>query len=174
MKTKIFGGAAATLTLLLAGGVAQANDDACATIADEIIMKTSWLICDDNGGKYTYDPIWQFKGGKGNGCDVHFKLAKQLYVPHDSPPDGKGKGKGFREAQGAANAILDHKYEDAILHLQNFQNTIADAAKLNMDKDAVFPEKPSGERYTAAELADWWKGWAAIKESEVAACMPTP
>ena len=26
--------------------------------------------------------------------------------------------------------------------------------------------------FTAAELADWWKSWAASMESRVAACMP--
>jgi hypothetical protein len=172
MKTYKIGGVAAALTLLLVGSVAQADHDACLAEAEEIVMKTSWLVCDDFGGKYVYDPIWQFKGKKGNGCEVHSKLAKQLYVLHDDPPRDRGKGKGFRLAQGAANSILDHKFEDAILHLQNFQNTIEESAKLNPDTDAEFPEKSAGVQFTAAELADWWKSWAANMESRVAACMP--
>ena len=171
---KITGGLAAAVAMLGLSGAAVADHDDCAGVADKIIMKTSWLLCDDNGGQYDFDPIWQFQGKKGNGCEVHFKLAKQLYVPHDDPPKDRGKGKGFRLAQGAANSILDHNYESAILHLQNFQETIESSAKLNPDPDAVFPVKSGDVRYTAAELADWWKSWAAIKEDEVAACMPTP
>ena len=111
--------------------------------------------------KWTYDPIWQYRGGKKNetldGCEVHANLAKQLYVEHDDPPKDRGNpdNKGFRLAQGAANALLDHKYEDAILHLRNFYETIANNAKLNPDPDAIYPFKKdgSGTRYTAAELA---------------------
>lgn len=172
MNTKKISGAVAALTLLLVGGVTQADHDACLAEAEEIIIKTDFLLCADDGGQYVYDPIWQFKGKKGDGCEVHAKLAKQLFVPHDDPPANQGKGKGFRLAQGAANAILDHKFEDAILHLQNFQNTIEFNAKLNTDPDAEFPFKSTGVRFTAAELADWWKSWAASMESRVAACMP--
>ena len=118
--------------------------------------------------KWTYDPIWQYRGGKKNetldGCEVHAKLAKQLYVEHEDgePPKDRGNpNKGFRLAQGAANALLDHKYEDAILHLRNFRETIANNAKLNPDPDAGYPTKKdgSGTQYTARELADWWMAW---------------
>ena len=94
--------------------------------------------------KWTYDPIWQYRGGKKNetldGCEVHAKLAKQLYAEH----------------------------EDAILHLRNFRETIANNAKLNPDPNAVYPMKRgTDERYTARELADWWMAWAANMELRI-------
>lgn len=122
----------------------------CAAESDKIKMHASWLICARDGGTWEYDAIWQSgkaskkKNAVGDDCDVQFNLAKQLYVPHDEPPKGRGNGKGNNTAQGAAGALDDHKYEDAMLHLQNFVDLIDNSAKLNPDFRPVEKELSDG------------------------------
>lgn len=161
---KIGGSFAVAISMLAFNAVAQAD---CTVESAEIKLQADWLLCAKDGGKET-QAIWQFKGTKGDGCEVHKKLAKQLYVPHDEPPLGRGKGKGNNIAQGAANSLDDEKYEDALMHLQTFIDTIRESAKLN-------PKNPD-----AASDADWWATWAQgmkgrIEGTAVAqGCMPTP
>lgn len=127
---KLSGSLAAAMGLLVLSAPVMADD--CAIVAEAIKTASSNLICSPEGN-WTGDAIWQWKGKGELGCAVHAKLAKQLYVPHDDPPADRGKGKGFREAQGAANALFDHKYEDALLHLQKFWDTIEYDSRLNRD-----------------------------------------
>lgn len=126
---KLCGSVVAAMGMLVLSAPAMAGD--CTDVAYAIKTASSNLICSADG--WTGDPIWQWKGKGDLGCAVHEKLAKQLFVPHDDPPADRGKGKGFRLAQGAANALLDGKYEDALLHLQTFWDTIEYNAKLNSD-----------------------------------------
>ena len=144
MKTKkTISGVAAAVAMLGLSGIAQAEE--CSAIADDIVEKAFEYGCNygefyfyDAGlareGEWEWDSIWQWKGGKnGDGCKVHLGLISQLYVPHGSPPKGKGNGKGYRDAKGAANALRDEKPVDAYYHLQNVIDTIDNAAKLNED-----------------------------------------
>ena len=136
MTIKKIGGTLAVVIATLTFSTATLAHE-CEAESEKIKMLASWLICDDDSGTWNYDAIWQSgKASKkkiavGDNCDIQFKLAKQLYVPHDEPPKGRGKGNGNNTAQGAAGALDDHKFEDALLHLQNFVDTIDNAAKLN-------------------------------------------
>ena len=130
---KMSGSLVTAISVLALSAPAMAGD--CDDVADAVEAAANNLICTTDGGVtgWSGDAIWQFKGKGDLGCAVHSKLAKQLYVPHDEPPLGRGKGKGNNVAQGAANALRDHKYEDAIAHLQNFWDTIEYNARLNSD-----------------------------------------
>jgi hypothetical protein len=128
---KLGGSFVAAMAILALSAPAMAGD--CTDVAYAIKAASTNLICGDADANWTGPAIWQWKGKGELGCAVHEKLAKQLFVLHDEPPLGRGKGKGFRLAKGAANALLDHKYEDALLHLQNFWDTIEYNAKLNSD-----------------------------------------
>jgi len=138
MTIKKIGGTLAVVIATLTFSTATLAHE-CEAESEKIKMLASWLICAKDNGTWEYDAIWQSgkaskkKNPDGDNCDVQFNLAKQLYVPHDEPPKGRGKGKGNNTAQGAAGALDDHKFEDAMLHLQNFVDTIDNAAKLNLD-----------------------------------------
>ncbi len=160
---KIGGSLVATIAMLTLGNAALA-DDYCATESNEIKYMSDMLICSKDGGQWS-QPIWQYQGKKGDGCVIHSKLAKLLYVPRDpdgtKPPVGGKNGKGGNLASGAANDLVDHKYQSALEQLQGFQNTIEFDAKLN-------PENP-----TAAKDAENWRTWAMGMQGKVKACMPT-
>ena len=148
MKIKRAGGIAAAIAVLGWTGIAQA-DHLCADQADRIEMKANMIGCansDDYStltGTWDWDPIWQFKGGNDDGCKVHLGIASQLYVKHNKPQFGQGRSKtAYRDAKGAANALRDHKFENALLHLQNVVDTIESSARLNSDPDwGVFKGK---------------------------------
>ena len=132
MFIKKLGGSVVAITAVFAFSPAFAAECDQATldgIAVDIRDYAKQLICWKDGGTFTGYPIWMF-GKKKNeelgGCDVHLKLAQQLYVLHDDPPRDRGNpnNKGFREAQGAANALYDNKPVDALLHLNNFLGAI--------------------------------------------------
>jgi hypothetical protein len=91
------------------------------------------------------NPIWQFKGKKGPGCEVHYKLSKKL----DEEPQKKttDKGKPNNTNRGAASALRDHKDQAAYDSLQKFIDTIMYDAKLN-------PNFASNGTGNAAENAD--------------------
>ena len=129
---KMSGSLVAAISVLALSGPALAGD--CTEVADAVEAAAINLICTTDGGitGWTGDNIWQWKGKGELGCAVHAKLAKQLYVPFDAskPPPKKG---GKNDGKGAANALRDHKYEDALLHLQNFWDTIEYNARLNSD-----------------------------------------
>lgn len=107
-------------------------------LADEIQCHAEALTCDENGVWTDIDgtdrnfALWQWKGQGSKGCEVHFKLSKQLFVPHDSPPIGRGKSKAV--AKGAANDLRDGDIDSAIQHLCNFRNTIELNARPNQDE----------------------------------------
>ena len=166
---KISGALAVVVAMLGFNSIAQA-DDACAADSADIKLYADMLICgygEYDGGQWTMQSIWQFKGKKGDGCAVHEKLAKQLHTPHDEPPLGRGKGKGNNLAQGAANSLDDHKYEDALQHLQNFIDTINESARLNPD----FVAAPEAHQ-TAAWWAQAWVDMATAMKRRVESCMP--
>lgn len=129
---KMSGSLAVAVTVLALSAPAMAGD--CDDVADAIEAAANNLICTTDGGLtgWTGDAIWQWKGKGELGCAVHKKLAKQLFVPFD-PSKPPPKKKGNNDAKGAANALRDHKYESAILHLQNFWDTIEYNARLNSD-----------------------------------------
>jgi len=126
--------------------VAQAD-----AIKNEFVNK---LLCTADGGWWYDIPIWQYQGKKGDGCVVHGKLAKLLYVPHvdSEPPTNKGWKNGFRDAKGAANSLYDGKFAEAVLTLQQFIDTIENDAKPN-------PAFPGGVP-AAENEAGLWVLWA--------------
>lgn len=184
MFIKKLGGSVVAITAVFAFSPAFAAECDQATldgIAVDIRDYAKQLICEQDGGSFVGYPIWMF-GKKKNeelgGCDVHLKLAQQLYVVHDDPPRDRGNpsNKGFREAQGAANALFDNKPVDALLHLNNFLAAIdtdlttddieAGSAKLNPGND---------DAESLAKMARNWAynpltglGW----RTEVEACQP--
>ena len=164
---KISGALAAAIASLGLAGIAQAND-VCQAEIDDIKIMAGMLRCDENGGSWVYDPIWQKKGKRGNGCEVHKSLAAQLDEkrPDDGSPPKRNK-KGSNDAKGAANSLENHKFEDALLHLQNFQITIEESARLNEDPDATM--KPGAD---AAGWAEYFRQFGETMEARVAACMP--
>lgn len=76
------------------------------------------------------DPVWQWRGTKGNGCEVHWKLSKQLDEENDS---GGDKAKGKNANRGAAASLADNKDIYAYDQLTNFVETIKFDAKLRSD-----------------------------------------
>lgn len=146
---KITGGLAAALPIVMLSGMATADHVDVNDVATEIFMHAEKLACDytkdaegnvlaiawadANDVVYTA-PIWQHKGKVGSyGCVVHDSLAKQLYVPHDSPPIGRGKTKAV--AKGAANDLWDGKFDSAVKHICTFIDVIENNARLNSVDD---------------------------------------
>ena len=128
---KMSGSLVAAISVLALSAPAMAGD--CDEVADAIEAAANNLNCTTDGiTGWTGDAIWQWKGKGELGCAVHAKLAKQLYTPFD-PSKPPPKKKGNNDAKGAANALRDHKYESAILHLQTFWDTIEYNARLNSD-----------------------------------------
>jgi len=86
-------------------------------------------------------PLWQYKRNE-NGCEVHEKLARQLYElrsddPSSKPPRNKWE---TNDAAGAANDVENRKYDAAIVKLQSFHDTIvySYASKLNKEYDETY------------------------------------
>lgn len=136
MTIKILSGSlVAAMGMLVLSAPAMADD--CDILAGAIETWANDLACDDSkqwvdtDGITQDQAIWQYRGRGSLGCAVHAALAKKLFVVHDEPPKNRGKGKGFRLAQGAANALFDHEYEEALLHLQEFWDEIEYSVDLN-------------------------------------------
>lgn len=134
----------------------------CTAQADDIKNQfVKELLCTTDGGWWYDTPIWQYQGKKGDGCVVHGKLAKQLYVAHDDndPPTNKGGKNGFREAKGVANSLYDRKFEEALQSLQIFIDTIENDAKPN-------PAFPGGVP-AAENEAGLWVLWAKGMQDQI-------
>ena len=161
---KIAGGFAVTLPIVMLCGLANAADDyTIKTVASHIESHVKALTCNntetkDASGAVTgvtinwtapdlatvyHAPIWQYKGQVGEkGCVVHDSLVKQLYVPRadyveDTMPPYKGAktAKGNNLASGAANDLMDGKYESAVKHICTFIDVIDNNARLNSVDD---------------------------------------
>jgi len=194
MFTKKLGGSVVAMTALFAFGSVYANDpgEPCHGVAEAIKGATPSLVCVAFGGTFeamTGDgPIWQFGKTKRDtglendgisyesGCEVHSSLAAQLYVAHDpnSPPTNKGSKNGFREAKGAANSLFDGKFEDALMHLDNFITAIdADPTTDALEQgSAKLSSDPNAEKN-----AKQWRDYALAWRQQVAypgGCMPAP
>ena len=170
MNIKKIGGSLAVAIVTLSFSTATLAHE-CEAESEKIKLHADWLICNRDGGQWTHDAIWQSGKAKkrnttADNCDIQLKLAKQLYVPHDEPPIGRGKGKGNNTAQGAAGALDDHKFEDAMLHLQNFVDTIDNAAKLNPDFNPVPVRNADGDIIAYRDAA-----WYAAAFRDFAASM---
>ena len=133
--------------LVLFSGYSTAVLADCATDRDDAIDDTLILAravgCTDypshiDGifGNWNPDnPIWQFKGNKGNGCEVHYKLAKLLDEFAQVKKDNKGKGDPKNANRGVAAALADNNDQYAYDQLQQFMDTIMYSAKLNPGYD---------------------------------------
>lgn len=143
---KITGGLAAALSAFMLSGIATADHVDVDDVALDIFLHAGKLTCDidytrdpvimwtDHLGNTQTAPIWQYKGKVAEyGCVVHDNLAKQLYVPHDSPPIGRGKTKAV--AKGAANDLWDGKFDSAVKHICTFIDVIENNARLNSVDD---------------------------------------
>ncbi|MDH4108000.1 MAG: hypothetical protein OEW35_06770 [Gammaproteobacteria bacterium] len=75
------------------------------------------------------DPIWQWRGDMGDGCEVHWKLSRQLDEGNENGNTTPGK-KGSKANQGAANALASGNDDGALLHLTNFVTTIEENARV--------------------------------------------
>ena len=149
--------AATIATLMLSSPVIAG--DACSDTSFKIKYMTDMFICANHGGQWP-QAIWQFKGKKGDGCDVHDKLAKLMHAVRDEEPPKPGgkKGKGNNLARGAANDLDDHKFQSAIDQLQLFWDSIEYDAKLNTKNDNADAE------------ADDWQAFAIQMQVEIQGC----
>lgn len=105
--------------------------DAAATSA-ELVRLSEHLRCGEEAPHWPSDnPIWE-KMGSGS-CDVHESLADKLWVEPSEPVDTGKKGKGpGKVTEGAAQKVLEGKYEDAIQKLVQLVAAI-DKSKPNRD-----------------------------------------
>ena len=159
MKTKKIGAAlAVAIATLTLSGPALASD-ACDDTSYKIKYMTDMFICGTHGGQWP-QAISQCKGKRGDGCDVHDKLAKLMHVIRDEEPPKPGgkKGKGNNLARGAANDLDDHKFQSAIDQLQLFWDTIEYDAKLNTKNDNADVE------------ADDWQAFAVQMQAAIQGC----
>jgi len=85
------------------------------------------------------DPVWQWRGDAGKGCEVHWKLSKQLNEENDSGTTPTKKGS--KNNRGAANALEEKNDDDAVLRLQTFIDTILyDAVVVQFDHEVTAPD----------------------------------
>jgi len=80
------------------------------------------------------DPVWQWRGTKGDGCEVHWKLSKLLDEENDS---GGSKRKGKNANRGAAAELAHGRDFDAIDSLTEFVDTIEWNAKIRTDEHTL-------------------------------------
>lgn len=188
MKTMKIGGTAAALTLLLAGGVAQADHVAsCApALMEEALDQAHRLACESSYSDIGYsprmgvtpwpsaNPLWQKKAGKYKGdtaedenmrdqlgCDVHESLVTKLYLPrpNDGSPPPRNK-KGSNDAQGVANALDSEnlKFDSAVAALEDFKASV-DLSRPNGDS-SNFPALPGNDTPSQADWEAYLTSWA--------------
>jgi hypothetical protein len=187
---KITGGLAAALSAFMLSSVATAATDyTISLVASEIEMHAGNLVCrdeldgdvvistttwfDHEGNKQTA-PVWQHKGKVGDfGCVVHASLVKQLFVerdeydPNTMPPyKGAKTAKGNNVASGAANDLVDGKFDSAIKHICTFIDVIENNARLN----TVDNFTPTTAYELALGQADTAKGWLYDLDVDPTAC----
>lgn len=157
MNIKKSGGSLAVAVSLFAlSGVATAGEYfACtqegdfptygnrANTIDALTSMADALRCQDGAfdqeavGWNPDDPIWQWKGKDFKGCEVHTKLARQLYEKRedDGSPPRRNKH-GTNDSKGAVNDLQTGgaKDESATLRLYSFMETIGNATE-NPGKD---------------------------------------
>ena len=131
---KLSGSFVAAMGMLVLSAPAMADD--CDLVAEAIKTAATNLVCSPDGN-FEGPAIWQWKGKGELGCAVHASLAKNLFEEHGDPPLNQGKSKNRPPegefGHGAAAKLFDHKYEEALLDLQKFWDTIEYSAKLNTD-----------------------------------------
>lgn len=157
MNIKKMSGSLVAATLLLGLNTVAMAD--CADVITEIELKANALRCttSSSGGQWDpANPIWQYKGTKGDGCVIHEKLARKLDEERTEPPPKINKNKTNTEA-GAANNFRNGKYEAGQQSLQDFIDTMLYAAKT---KD--------GQQGEEDALVDW----AMTMQIDALACMP--
>lgn len=87
------------------------------------------------------DSVWQWRGGKGKGCEVHYKLSKVLDEKNDlNQEDPPGKKNGNNGNRGAANDLRDYDDISAFDQLDYFIETIKVDAKVRSDDHALFDD----------------------------------
>ena len=133
---KISGTLAVVITMLGFNAAAQAD---CTDEIEKITEAADKLRCaygEFAGGSWNNNPIWQKQAGKGrkkqdavgDGCEVHQSLARHLYEKRDperdSPPPKK---RGNNVARGAAHALAEGKFQNAIDLLTGLQASIANS-----------------------------------------------
>ena len=156
MNIKKMSGSLVAATLLLGLSTVVMAD--CDDVIYEIELKADALRCDPDPdiGWDAKNPIWQYKGTKGDGCVIHQKLAKKLNEVRTEPPPKINK-KGTNFAAGAANNFRNGKYEAGQQRLQDFIDTMMYAAKAHDDQQ--------GEEDALVE-------WATGIQTEAMVCRP--
>ena len=144
MKIKKLRGALVVAASLFGIGIGNAEPYYCtgyrADLVEDIEEFARFVRCDgypssELAGQWNpEDPVWQWRGTQGNGCEVHWKLSKQLDEENDS---GGDKTKGKNANRGAAASLADYNDIYAYDQLTNFVETIKFDAKLRSDDHTV-------------------------------------
>ena len=156
---KISGTLAVAVSVLVLSGPVMADWDECLDVVTEIELKAHELRCDKSthGGSWdSKNPIWQYKGTKGDGCVIHDKLGRKLFEPRTEPPPKINKH-GTNDAAGAANSFRYGKYETGQQSLQDFIDTMLYAAKVKKGQQ--------GEEDALVK-------WATGIQTDAMVCMP--
>lgn len=174
-KTGVCLGVAFSLLAFTAAAKADCTDE----IAD-LKAAADKLRCgygDFAGGSiynWMNDPIWQKEAGKGkgkkpdaepaepgDGCEVHWNMARKLYEePVVKETNRKGNGPATKsDSRGAARALEDGKYQEAVDLLIGLQASIASSVTTPEDEftNVFDPETgASGNaEYWATKLSDF-------------------
>lgn len=130
-------------------GTLDCNDP--GSTSDELIRLHVHLRCGEDSPSWPEDnPIWQKAGSAERGCEVHESLSYKLYdnpPRNEGNPDKKGKGPG-KVAEGAAQKVLEAKYDEAIVMLEQL---LADIGKSKPNSDFV-PGEAAGAKQVAYDL----------------------
>ena len=101
------------------------------------------------------NPIWEKRRSEEKGCnEVHESHANKLWV---SPPrnegnkDKKGKGPG-KVAEGAAQKVLEAKYDEAITMLMDLRDAINKSTPNRLFEDAAGNVGPDGASAVSGAL----------------------
>ena len=133
---KMSGSLAVAVSLLALNGAALAD---CSDTITEIELKADEVRCDAPND----NPIWLYKGTKGDGCVVHEKLAKKLNEERTEEPPRINKNK-TNIAGGAANDLRNGYYDNAQQKLQEFIDVMMSAAHAR-----------EGQQYREDALIEW-------------------
>ena len=122
---KLSGSLAAALAVFGLSGAAMADGhiQSCDDVVIDIERQAVALRCEPDGLWDPANPIWQYRGKKGDGCVLHEKLARKLNEERTEPPPKPNK-KGKNTKAGAAEALAKGQYEEGLAQLQEFTDEL--------------------------------------------------
>ena len=127
-------------------------------VSQELIRLEQHLRCEEEKTDVSWpkdNPIWEKARSEERGCtEVHESHANKLYRNPPRNPgniDKKGKGPG-KVAEGAAQKVLEEKYDEAITMLMDLRDAVGKSTPNRLFVDAAGNVGPDGASAVSGAL----------------------